>query len=294
MVKAGKTLNPADKARKEARKKELKKNKKQRHQVRSAAIESKDPEQIIADLEKLDGLEFDAATNPSFSDTLFKDKRKKLKETWNKILAYYAREDPERHTKLQKIEIDYENRYKKLVREFESIKAAQELKIEDVFLPPEASSAIDNISEDDPLMSESLYVTPFTEGVKPPGCPPGLPPSMKLLVDSLSSSIACLPITDQPLPPNLRNLHLPQSSNFNQKNPPRDKQRVEYGSGRSTKPPHQSIQVQPGIETINNTKSSKQPVAQRKQVGTGFKPVTLKPKANMFVPSSVRSKIRKD
>ena len=36
MKKNPKTLNPADRARKEARKKELKKNKKQRQQVREA------------------------------------------------------------------------------------------------------------------------------------------------------------------------------------------------------------------------------------------------------------------
>ena len=39
---------------KEARKKELKKNRKQRQLVRVAVLKSKDPEQILKDMEKLD------------------------------------------------------------------------------------------------------------------------------------------------------------------------------------------------------------------------------------------------
>jgi hypothetical protein len=41
---------------KEARKKELKKNKKQRQAVRTAVLKGKDPHQIIAELEKIDNM----------------------------------------------------------------------------------------------------------------------------------------------------------------------------------------------------------------------------------------------
>ena len=50
-------MNPTDQARKEARRKELKKNKKQRQLVRTAVIKGKNPTDIILELEKLDDME---------------------------------------------------------------------------------------------------------------------------------------------------------------------------------------------------------------------------------------------
>jgi hypothetical protein len=47
-------MNPADQERKVARKRELKKNRKQRVMVRSAMLKSKDPDDIIDQLRKLD------------------------------------------------------------------------------------------------------------------------------------------------------------------------------------------------------------------------------------------------
>lgn len=53
-TKSGKYMNPTDQARKEARKKELKKNKKQRQLVRAAVLKGKDPAQLIEEMEKID------------------------------------------------------------------------------------------------------------------------------------------------------------------------------------------------------------------------------------------------
>lgn len=74
-TKSGRAMNPADQARKypllivgvsfhlviihvetgkEARRRELKKNKKQRQVVREAVIKSKDPKKVIEELERLD------------------------------------------------------------------------------------------------------------------------------------------------------------------------------------------------------------------------------------------------
>lgn len=47
-------MNPTDQARKEARKKELKKNKKQRQMVRAAVLKGKDPGQLLEEMEKID------------------------------------------------------------------------------------------------------------------------------------------------------------------------------------------------------------------------------------------------
>lgn len=284
MVKGPKVLNPADRARKEARKKELKKNKKQRQQVRSAVIESKDPEKIIADLEKLDELEFDVNRgSSSTSDTFFKDKRKRLKDSWARILLYYQKEDPEKYSKLKKLESEYEIKHKATEKNFDAVKAAQEVKIEDVFLPPEpdADTKNDEVADDDPLMSESVYITPLTGGMKPPGCPPGLPPDFKQLVESLKSSLAA-PIP-QTLPQNLLNLALPKN-NFDRphnKGPPRD------GKDFKRARPPKARQAAPSNRDPKDVATSKP----TKAAVIESKPVIFMPKATKFVPASVRSKI---
>lgn len=53
-TKSGKFMNPTDQARKEARKRELKKNKKQRMMVRQAVLKGKDPEKLLEDMEIID------------------------------------------------------------------------------------------------------------------------------------------------------------------------------------------------------------------------------------------------
>lgn len=296
MVKGTKILNPADKARKEARKKELKKNKKQRQQVRSAAIERRDPEQILSDLEKLDKYEFDLTTNQTVSDSFYKDKRKRLMESWTKVLAYYAKEDPERHVKLKKLETDYEVKHRKQAREFEGIKAAQELKIEDVFLPPEPSSAIDEIPDDDPLLSDSIYITPLNEDMKPPGCPPGLPPDFKQVVDSLRTSLMYQNTLEQlALPASLINLGLPQMDMTQMHQPYRRRPRgpdMEYHRSDQNrfKPRTQPRQkLDPSDPHTNN-----RPQGTTSATVIESKPVIFKPKVTKFIPSSVRHKLNKD
>lgn len=55
-TKGGRFMNPADQSRKAARKKELKKNKKQRQLVRQAVLKSKDPDDILDQMKKLDAM----------------------------------------------------------------------------------------------------------------------------------------------------------------------------------------------------------------------------------------------
>lgn len=278
MAKGPKTLNPADKARREARKKELKKNKKQRLQVRSAVIESKDPDQVIKDLEKLDQLEYDLTSDPSAANTAsYKDKRKKLKEVWEKILVYYQREDQDKHAKLKKLEAEYESNHRKIAKEYEAIRAAQEVKIEDVFLPPEDNS-MEQIDLDDPLMSETIFINPLTSGMKPPGCPPGLPPDLKQLVESAKTSMTT-PIP-QPLPQNLLNI----GRKFTQK------------ASRNYQPRDNRL---PKLKTVDVPKSptdeprSKLAPPATKATVIESKPVKFMLSTSKFIPASVRSKINK-
>lgn len=83
-------MNPTDQARKEARKRELKKNKKQRHLVRTAVLKNKDPGQIISELDQLDEVEYNPTKPPALAEKVLKDKRKKLRETLERVMKLYV------------------------------------------------------------------------------------------------------------------------------------------------------------------------------------------------------------
>jgi len=55
-------------ARKEARRRELKKNKKQRQLVRNAVLKGKNPREIIVELEKVDDMEYNPITPSPLND----------------------------------------------------------------------------------------------------------------------------------------------------------------------------------------------------------------------------------
>ncbi len=67
-TKSGKYMNPTDQARKEARKRELKKNKKQRQMVRAAVLKGKNPRELIVELEKIDDMEFNPLAPPPLNE----------------------------------------------------------------------------------------------------------------------------------------------------------------------------------------------------------------------------------
>uniref|UniRef100_A0A8C5XPV0 Wbp11/ELF5/Saf1 N-terminal domain-containing protein n=1 Tax=Microcebus murinus TaxID=30608 RepID=A0A8C5XPV0_MICMU len=123
-TKSGKFMNPTDQARKEARKRELKKNKKQRIMVRAAVLKMKDPKQIIWDMEKLDEMEFNPVQQPQLNEKVLKDKRKKLRETFERILRLYEKENPDIYKELRKLEVEYEQKRAQLSQYFDAVKNA--------------------------------------------------------------------------------------------------------------------------------------------------------------------------
>ncbi|KAJ7992661.1 hypothetical protein DPEC_G00280990 [Dallia pectoralis] len=206
-TKSGKFMNPTDQARKEARKRELKKNKKQRMMVRAAVLKMKDPRQIIKDMEKLDEMEFNPVQQPLLNEKVLRDKRKKLRETFERIVRLYERENPETYKELRKIELDYESNRGKLSLYFDSVKNAELVEVDSIPLPemPHAPSSI--LIQDIPLpgaqppsilkkgssfskgpfgsssapMSAAVAGVPrLPPGRKPPGPPPGPPPPQVL------------------------------------------------------------------------------------------------------------------
>ncbi|XP_058803788.1 WW domain-binding protein 11 [Phymastichus coffea] len=134
-TKSGKYMNPTDQARKEARKKELKKNKKQRQLVRAAVLKGKDPSQIIEEMEKIDQMEYNVMQPPPLNEKVLKDKRKKLKETLDRVLKMYAKDDQEKWGELKDQMIQYERRRLELVSYFEAVRHAQQVQVDEIPLP---------------------------------------------------------------------------------------------------------------------------------------------------------------
>ncbi|XP_028049953.1 WW domain-binding protein 11 isoform X2 [Monomorium pharaonis] len=141
-TKSGKYMNPTDQARKEARKKELKKNKKQRQLVRAAVLKGKDPAQIIEEMEKIDQMEYNVMQPPPLNEKVLKDKRKKLKETLDRVLKMYAKDDQEKWAELKDQLIQYERRRIDLVSYFEAVRHAQQVQVDEIPLP----SAVNDIT----------------------------------------------------------------------------------------------------------------------------------------------------
>lgn len=309
MAKGTKFLNPADKARKEARKKELKKNKKQRQQVRSVAIESRNPEQIIKELEDLDKQEYLIGDQPQQQsatgniELLYKEKRKRLKALFARILVHYQKEDQERFNQLKKLETDYETKHKKAEKEYEAIKAAKEVKLDDVILPPEpvdpdSAGLAGDIDDDDPLMSDTIYVSPLNDDVKPPGCPPGPPPNLKLLADQLGVALLVPPthLTAQHMPPKLPSFN----KNPTQGGPSAARYKKPLYPGKGAKfnaPQNDESTIQQKRNRPSETQASPANVAAKatnpvkKAAVIESKPVIFVPKVTKFVPASVRSKM---
>uniref|UniRef100_A0A2P2I0L2 WW domain-binding protein 11-like n=2 Tax=Hirondellea gigas TaxID=1518452 RepID=A0A2P2I0L2_9CRUS len=134
-TKSGKYMNPTDQARKEARKKELKKNKRQRQMVRAAVLKGKDPTQLIIEMEKMDQMEYNVEIPPALSEKVLKDKRKKLRETLDRVLKLYEKENPEYWVEIRRMVADYEKKRQTLIEYYEAVKHAQAVTVDEIPLP---------------------------------------------------------------------------------------------------------------------------------------------------------------
>lgn len=178
---SSKFVNPTDKARKDARKKELKKNKKQRLAVREAVIKSKDPHRILADLERLDQLQFNVGQQPIMNEKVLQEKRRKLKETWDRVMRMYHKEDKTKWIQFKRMEDEYELKRSEMQRHFEAVKSAENVSIEEIPLPPCLSESIGPAGPR--RVAPSLVTHRITVSRPPPGPPPGLPPDLTELDD---------------------------------------------------------------------------------------------------------------
>ncbi|XP_015585025.1 WW domain-binding protein 11 [Cephus cinctus] len=186
-TKSGKYMNPTDQARKEARKKELKKNKKQRQLVRAAVLKGKDPAQIIEEMEKIDQMEYNVMQPPPLNEKVLKDKRKKLKETLDRVLKMYAKDDQEKWSELKEQLVQYERRRIDLVTYFEAVRHAQQVQVDEIPLP----SAVNDISR--------MYPGALTSQIPLPEMPQ--PPT--LMYPPHPHYIQHHPLMNIPIPPSI-------------------------------------------------------------------------------------------
>ncbi|XP_034671181.1 WW domain-binding protein 11 [Drosophila subobscura] len=184
-TKSGKYMNPTDQARKEARKKELKKNKKQRQMVRAAVLKNKDPSQILEEMEKIDEMEYNVLQPSPLNEKVLRDKRKKLKETFDRVMRLYHNDEPEHWAELKRKEVEYEKKRIKKQQYYESVKHAQSVQIDEIPLPapvtPAAPGPTPSVAPVGPGFGVGVGMRvpppPIALALPPyaPGAPPGVP-----------------------------------------------------------------------------------------------------------------------
>ncbi|BET02888.1 Hypothetical protein domain Hypothetical protein protein 11 [Nesidiocoris tenuis] len=195
-TKSGKYMNPTDQARKEARKKELKKNKRQRQLVRAAVLKGKDPMQLIQEMEKIDNMEYNVLQPSPLNEKVLKDKRRKLRETLDRVLKMYIKEEPEKWEELKRAEAEYEKRRATMATYSEAVRHAQQVQVDEIPLPIAAQLNQENmlalgLTSQIPLpVSDMSLLLPPTSILRkksayspprnkqPPGVPPGPPPEL--------------------------------------------------------------------------------------------------------------------
>ncbi|KAF7249585.1 hypothetical protein EG68_09729 [Paragonimus skrjabini miyazakii] len=191
-TKSGKFMNPTDQARKEARKRELKKNKKQRMAVRHAVLKAKDPLQLLEETAVYDKQEYDPSVQAQLNERVIQEKRRKLLETFDRLVLLYRKEDAEYANRLQAARQDYDKRRHEMMLYYEQVKLAERVKASDIPLPKLPQSQLGFITSDIPLPAGSyakgilkkslgapgLPPSILPAGRKPPGPPPGPPPEL--------------------------------------------------------------------------------------------------------------------
>lgn len=59
--------------------------------VRAAVLKGKDPAQLIEEMEKIDEMEYNVYQPSPLNEKVLREKRKKLKETFDRVMRLYVR-----------------------------------------------------------------------------------------------------------------------------------------------------------------------------------------------------------
>lgn len=69
------------------------------------------------------------------NEKVLKDKRKKLRDTLDRVLKMYNKDDPEKWVELKRSQAEYERRRNQMITFYESVKHAQSVSVDDIPLP---------------------------------------------------------------------------------------------------------------------------------------------------------------
>lgn len=69
-------------------------------------------------------IEFNPVQQPQLNEKVLKDKRKKLRETFERILRLYEKENPDIYKELRKLEVEYEQKRSQLSQYFDAVKVS--------------------------------------------------------------------------------------------------------------------------------------------------------------------------
>lgn len=103
--------------------------------MRQTVLKGKDPSTIFLELEKIDQMEFNPVQTAPLSEKVLKEKRKKLRDTLNRVMRLYEKEEPNEWTKIKALEVQYEKKRAELIIFFESVKHTQSVNLEEIPLP---------------------------------------------------------------------------------------------------------------------------------------------------------------
>lgn len=181
-TKGGRFMNPTDQQRKLERRKELKRNKAQRLQVRSMVLKSKDCEELIGNMRKLDDQEFSLQRTSHLPPRVIQEKRNKMRETYLRVLGMYKKEgETEKLREAQRILHAYDSERAALLQNFMAEKFARDSNPADIPLPGG-------------FAMPGSEMTPHMPAMPPMPLPPGQFPAHMLLPEPASNN-AALPST---------------------------------------------------------------------------------------------------
>lgn len=145
--------------------------------------------------------EYNVECQPTLSEKVLKDKRKKLKETLDRVLKLYEKENPEYWIEIRRMEGDYEKKRQARIEYYEAVRHAQAVTVDEIPLPnldmpplpeqtvqpvPQLTADVGNhipvpnshITPVHSILKKPVALPTLVEPKKPPGCPPTLPPEL--------------------------------------------------------------------------------------------------------------------
>eukprot|EP00112_Aurelia_sp_Birch-Aquarium-sp1_P003748 Seg1421.11 transcript_id=Seg1421.11/GoldUCD/mRNA.D3Y31 product="WW domain-binding protein 11" protein_id=Seg1421.11/GoldUCD/D3Y31 len=149
--------------------------------VRETVLKLKDPKQILEEIFKIDLLELDSGPMPLPTDKALKEKKKKLKETLDRVTGLYEKTDKDKFVEIKKLQAEYERERQKSYFAYQS-KKLKEAEEEEERRRAEEAALIRlpeiPLPQSGPIRPADipLPMPAMQRGMMPPGPPPGLPP----------------------------------------------------------------------------------------------------------------------